>query len=298
MQKVFVIGGTTFDHIITLPALPQPIPQTIHTAPFHEAVGSTGTGKAVSLTKLDVPVKFYSCFGNDVFGEAIINYLNQQKVRFFYDIDPAGTERHVNLMDKDGNRISLFVTQSSENLTQNTEAIKEAINWADCIVLNIIGYCKQLAPLVANSNKPIWTDLHDYDGINAYHQVFINAAQFIHLSSDNLPNYKPIMQQFIDQGKKLVVCTHGKKGATALDETGQWYEQAALTNYPYVDGNGAGDSFFSGFLKGWLQQFPIQTCMQMGAVTAALTVGSQQIVAENLSYSNLLLEMEKNRYQL
>ncbi len=283
MQKVFIIGGTTFDHIVHLPQLPQPVPHTIHKAVFHEGTGSTGAGKALNMQKLGMPLQLYSVLGNDVYGKMIVEDLQQNGIDAFYDIDENGTERHVNLMDEAGNRISIFITQSSEQINHNTTAIQNAMDKADVLVLNIIAYCKNLAPMVMASGKPVWTDLHDYDGANAYHDPFIHASQYIHLSSDNLPDYKPVMQRLINEGKKLVICTHGKQGATLLTPEAEWIEQQAFTEFPLVDANGAGDAFFSGFLFGWLQQLPLQQCMKYGAVCAALCIGSKQLAAENLS---------------
>lgn len=290
MQKVLILGGTTFDHIVHLTELPEPISHTIHKAPFWEATGSTGSGKALHLTKLGVPNLLYSVLGNDSFGHQIIQYLQGQGVDLICDFDPAGTERHINIMDSKGNRISMFVTQSSEKVDFDLPKMTQYLSDATIIVLNIIGYCKQFIPLISELNKPVWTDLHDYDGINPYHQPFIDCAQFIHLSSDNLPDYRPLMERLIAQGKEIVICTHGKQGATALTKDGIWYEQPALTGFLLKDANGAGDGFFAGFLFGYLRQLPVQTCLQLGAVVAAYCITSEQLVYETLDESFLLHE--------
>lgn len=294
MQQLFIIGGTTFDHIVYLPQLPQPIPHTIHQAVFHEGTGSTGSGKALNLHRLGIPLQLYSVVGNDSYGSYIQNDLRSAGVNAFYDYDPAGTERHINLMDAEGRRISIFVTQSSEIIAYNTSLIQQAMDQADVLVLNIISYCRGFIPMVTASGKPVWTDLHDYDGSNLYHRDFIDASQYIHLSSDNLPDYKTTMQRFIDEGKQLVVCTHGKAGATLLTPSGEWMEQKAFLQYPLLDANGAGDAFFSGFLFGWMKNEPLQKCMQLGAVCAALCIGSKQLAAENLSAELLMEEWKKN----
>jgi acarbose 7IV-phosphotransferase len=296
MQKVFIIGGTTFDHIVYLPELPGKQPQTIHSAPFRETTGSTGSGKALNLTKLGVPNTLYSVLGDDVYGNKIIEHLRQSGVDFFYDIDLKGTERHINIMDAEGRRISMFITQSSETVNFSTATIESAIQQADIIVLNIIGYCRQLIPLLANGNKPVWTDLHDYDGSNPYHADFITASQYIHLSSDNLPDYLPVMERLIAAGKELVICTHASKGATLLTKDGIRIEQPALVSYPLVDANGAGDSFFAGFLYGWLKgQSPLR-CMQMGAVCAGLCIADEELASRLLSPAYLEAEMQGHGY--
>ena len=283
MKKIFVIGGTTFDHIISLADFPKPIPQTIHQAEFNETVGSTGSGKSLCFTKLKMPNKLYSVLGNDVYGRKIIDFLKSNQVDFIYDFDEKGTERHVNLMNSDGERISIFITQSCEKPKISFEKIETEITNSDVIILNIISYCKELIPLVSASEKPIWTDLHDYDEGNEYHEPFIEAADYIFLSSDNLTDYRKTMTKLIQRDKKLIVCTHGKKGSTSLDSSGIFFDLPALTSYELKDSNGAGDNYFSGFLYAFYQNKTIEECMKYGAICGAECITSEQLVSEKLN---------------
>lgn len=282
-MKILILGGTTFDHIVTLDNFPEPIPKTIHVAPFHEATGSTGAGKALCLTKLGIPNSLHSILGDDYWGHKIIDFLDLQKIDFIYDFDSAGTERHFNIMNADGGRISMFITQSSEKLKLNTPLIEEKIEEADIVVLNIIPYCKDLIPLLKKHKKTVWTDLHDYNEGNPYHESFIEASQYIFLSSDNLTDYRKTMQRLISFNKEFVVCTHGKNGATALDKHGNWVEQPALKDFKLVDANGAGDNFFSGFMYAYLKGVPIDTCLKYGSICAAYCISSKQLIYEGLS---------------
>lgn len=282
-HRIAILGGTTWDHIVYLPQLPRQEPHTIHQAGFRETVGSTGSGKALALTRLGIPNWLYSAVGNDVYGTTIRTSLEEAGVELHLVKDPAGTERHINLMDADGGRISIFVTQSSESLPHAAETLSRLLDDSTIIVLNIIAYCRDLIPLLKGRTQPVWTDLHDYDGSSAYHQDFIDAAQYIHLSSDHLPDYRPVMEALIRQGKELVICTHGKAGASLLTKAGEWLEQPALKVAELVDSNGAGDSFFAGFLYGWLNQAPLQRCLHYGAVCGAAAVTSPQLVHEKLS---------------
>lgn len=288
MKRVFIIGGTTFDHIISLPEFPKPIPQTIHQANFYETAGSTGTGKALALTKLEVPNSFYSVLGNDTFGQKIIQFLDKNKVDFFYDFDDKGTERHINLMNENGERISIFVTQSSENLEFSADLINQNIQNSEVIVLNIISYCKNFVPLLRDANKPIFTDLHDYTDSNPYHEPFIEVSDYIFLSSDNLVDYKKTMQNLIQRGKEFVVCTHGKNGSTLLTKNGEWLEEPAIKIDEIVDSNGAGDNYFSGFLFGFLQGKSLQDCMKFGSICGAMCISSKELVSDSLSSENLI----------
>ena len=293
MTPVLILGGTTYDHIVYLDQFPQPIPQTIHQARFQETTGSTGSGKALCLLKLEAESSLYSILGDDLYGKRIIEHLNGSGVDFSYDFDPAGTERHFNLMNAEGNRISMFITQSSEHPPFNRSLIKEKLDQSGMLVLNIISYCKNFIPLLEGYTKPIWTDLHDYTDNNPYHEPFIEAADTIFMSSDNLPDYKVTMQQLINRGKRLVVCTHGKGGSTALTTEGEWIHEPVLTHFTLVDSNGAGDNYFAGFLYASLQGKSIRECMRYGTLCGGLCITSAELVAEELSRELLEVLYEK-----
>ncbi len=295
MSHVLILGGTTFDHIVYLDSFPQPLPQTIHQARFQETTGSTGSGKALCLKKLGVPGTLYSLLGDDHYGKHIIKHLQDSGVDFIYDIDPAGTERHFNLMNAEGNRISIFIRTSSEHPAFNMPLIEAQLAKSELLVLNIIAYCKDLVPLLTAYEKPVWTDLHDYTDGNPYHEPFITAADTVFLSSDNLPDYKITMQRLVQTGKKLVVCTHGKQGSTALTAENEWLYEPALTGFPLVDSNGAGDNYFAGFLYAWLKGKTTRECMRYGTLCGALCVGSSQLVEENLS-EQLVEELSTKHY--
>ncbi|MNO22086.1 Pseudouridine kinase [compost metagenome] len=293
LKNVLIIGGTTYDSIISLPELPQPESQTIHYAPFHETIGSTGAGKALNLSKLNVPCVLHSIIGDDLYGQRIKDALQEGDVNFHYDLDPKGTERHVNLMDQQGNRISIFVTQSSSNPPLDLIKLEELIQQCDIVVLNIIAYTKELISLCQKHNKPVWTDLHDYDGKNSYHEDYIEAADYIFMSSDCLEDYRRVMSELHHKGKKLVVCTHGKKGATCLNEDGVWIESDIIQDYIFKDANGAGDSFFSGFLYGYLNNRSIEECLGLATICAGLSITSEELAYPNLSEDFLLQEYNK-----
>lgn len=294
MPKVLILGGTTYDSIVRLDALPEPKPQTIHYAPFHETIGSTGAGKALPLTRLEVPVTLHSIIGEDDYGRRIAETLGAAGVDFLWDPDPAGTERHINLMDKNGGRISMFITQSSSRPPLDLSRLEKLIQGSDVIVLNIIAYTKTLIEMCLQSGKPVWTDLHDYDGENPYHKEYIEAADYIFMSSDNLSDYRTVMSSLVAGGKRLVVCTHGKRGATCLTGEGEWIEMPIIDEYKLEDANGAGDSFFAGFLYGFLQGRSSLECMRLAAVSAGLCVTSQELAYPGLGRE--LLEREAARH--
>ncbi|MDP4144463.1 MAG: carbohydrate kinase family protein [Bacillota bacterium] len=294
MRKILVLGGITFDTIIHLDKFPEPKPATIHSNRSHETIGSTGAAKALCFEKLGMDVTFHGIIGNDIYGEKIKNKLSNSRINFLYDIDPLGTERHVNLMNDEGGRISIYTNPGTFDPKVDYNEMESYIEHSDYVVLNIINYCRNYIPLIKKHNQEIWCDLHDYDGVNSYHQDFLEAADYIFMSSDCLEDYKTTMQDIIAKGKKLVVCTHGKNGVSALADDGAWYHLPIANSYERKDTNGAGDNFFSGFLFAHSLGYSILQCLKFGTITAGLCITSEELVYEGLNEEVLYQEYIKH----
>ncbi|MNP26825.1 fructoselysine 6-kinase [compost metagenome] len=101
------------------------------------------------------------------------------------------------------------------------------------------------------------------------------------------------MSNLHDKGKKLVVCTHGKKGATCLSEDGVWRESNIIKDYIFKDANGAGDSFFSGFMYGYLSNKSIEECLGLATICAGLSITSEELAYPKLNEGILQQEYDK-----
>ena len=225
--------------------------------------------------------------GDDVYGHRVKKELDLPNLYFTTDIDPRGTERHVNILNSEGERISIFINPSFYEPVLDLDFFQQIIFHSDYSVINISNYCRKLLPICKALNKEIWTDLHDYDVGNPYHQDFINAADYIFLSSDNLPKYEDFMYEQVANGKKLVVCTHAKNGASALTSRGDWYDIPIIDNYEIINTNGAGDSFFSGFLYAFDKDHDTQTSMRYATINAGSCINSAGLYNPKLD-SNLI----------
>jgi sugar/nucleoside kinase (ribokinase family) len=294
MTKVFVLGAVSYNLIVYLSRFPEPRPQTIFASDFHETIGETAAGKALNLVKLGFDVSLHSLIGNDESGWKIENILQKQGIHFLRDIDPKGSERDINIMDSNGGRISIFLPTTTYEPKVDTTRIEAAISENDLIVLNISNYCRYLIPLIKKHQKEIWCDIHDYDRNNAYHQDFIDAADYIFLSSDQMPDYRNFLEELIQRGKKLAVCTRGSNGSTALTSDGQWIETPIIKDYQRVDTNGAGDAFFAGFLYAYTRGRSIRKSLQMATVVSGLCITSRELA--NPSLSPELAEAEFQKY--
>ena len=130
------------------------------------------------------------------------------------------------------------------------EKFKKIIAENDYIVLNIMNYARYLIPLAKEAGKEIWCDIHDYGGKNEYYQDFIEGADYIFMSSEVIEDYKTFMEELIKKGKKLVVCTHGKNGATAMNSSGEIVEEGIIKKYEKVCLDFPSELFVSCFSRG------------------------------------------------
>jgi sugar/nucleoside kinase (ribokinase family) len=293
MNKVFIAGGVSFDRIVQLEEFPSQEPQTIFSSSYREIVGSTGGGKALNLSRLGFDVTLHTTIGQDEPGVKIRKYMSKQPIKMIYSEDTKGTETHFNIMNSAGQRISIYTTYATFDPIIDCSVLKTEIEESDFIVLNIINYVRKLIPIAKKAKKMIWCDLHDYDGKNDHHNDFIEGADFIFMSSEKMPTYKQYMKELINRGKELVVCTHGKDGASAITKKGEEINTGIIRSYEVKDTNGAGDSFFSGFLYGFHNGFDTENCMKFGTIVAGLCISSEELFHKDLSVDYVKKEYQK-----
>ncbi len=290
-MDVFVAGGCSWDAIVYLDAFPQET-ETHFARDFQETLGSSGSGKALNLGRLGVDTRFHAMIGEDRYGEAIRERFDAEPVTFEADIDPNGTERHVNLMNDAGERISIFVVPPTQEPDIGYERLVRWVGEADALVVNPVNYTRPLLDVAEERATPVWADIHDYDGDDPYFDDFIEAADYLFLSGESIGDYGAFMRERIDAGAQLAVCTHGSDGATALTADGEWFDVPAA-EFELVDTNGAGDAFFAGYLYGHRQGLSVETNLRLGTLAGGLAVSSWELAHPELAADRLATEYER-----
>lgn len=276
-MEIFVAGPVSWNRLVHLDVLPEPRPHMVTARRWHDAVGGTSAGKALNLRRLGHDVTLATVIGADPPGERVRAVLADAGVRLLTAESAAPTERHLNLMDADGARLSVYLETSPAGATLPAEPVAAAMARASAVVLDLAGHSRSLIPAAREAGVPVWTDLHDYDGENPFHAPFAEAAAYVFVSSDRLPDHRAYLAERVARGARLAVCTHGARGATALDAEGRWYEVAAEPVAEVVDTNGAGDAFFAGFLTAYLGDGDVAAAMRAGARQGARAVRSRDL---------------------
>ncbi len=266
--------------MVYLDEFPASRPGTVFARGSREAVGSSGAGKALNLRALGADVTLWGLIGDDEWGNRIRGAIAERGIDLLAAIDPAGTMRHVNLMDAQGDRLSIFAHVGSHELTVDLDVVRDAATDADLVAVTILQHCRQFLPVLSSLDCPVWVDLHDYDGINPYHADFIDAADHLQMSSIAMDDWRSFLEARVDAGAVTAVCTHGVHGASGLSAADGWIDVPSVPVDAVVDTNGAGDAFFAGFATAWLAGEGLAAAMDHGAEVAAAAVQAPGLAPE------------------
>ena len=173
----------------------------------------------------------------------------------------------------------MFANAGSHEFAIDIDPILPAIQKADLVSVTIVNYCRQFLPLLRTLGKSVSVDIHDYDGINPHHQDFIEAANYLFMSSVRMPGWREFLEQRVASGTKIAICTQGSAGASGLTADAGWVDIPAVAEENIVDTNGAGDAFYAGFMISWLAGQGLEAAMHRGAETAAAAVQSPDLAS-------------------
>ena len=219
--KALVIGTTSWDTIIDIENFPKKA-GTYFASARRDVLGGTASGKAINLHRLGFNVTLLTKLANDDAGRKIRASLESEGINYQYIEDETSTERHTNLINKNGERISIYTDYGKFGQDFDIIAYEKSIEEADIILLDICEFVKHLFPILKKHKHKIWVDIHDFDGINPWHQEFLPFANAVFMSSDVLETEEKVKEvvRAILRDKHFVVCTHGKKGAEYFSPDG------------------------------------------------------------------------------
>lgn len=281
---VFVAGPASWNHIVQLDALPEPTPHMRFADTDWHTVGGTSAGKALHLAALGVPVALHTLLGDDAEGTRIRTLLGAALGLELLAATVAGpSERHLNLMDPHGGRVSLYLSTpaapspADAGAADIRRATSSRLQGASAAVLDLAPLSIPLLAEARAAGVPVWTDIHDYDGSASFHQPFIDAASRVFMNADKIGDPLPFARQRIAAGASLVVCTLGADGAVAVDENGEVHRVLAAPVPAIVDTNGAGDAFFAGYLAASLAGAGVPEALTAASQQAALALGTRHL---------------------
>ncbi len=287
---VLVLGGAGVDTIVYVPELPLPFADSHHVPSIESRAGQTGDFVAVGLHALGLRTHHLDMVGDDHEGELVRALHRERGIPLTEVPSPAGTKRAVNLVGPDGRRLSLYDStraRDADRLPPDTvRALAEASRH---VHVAITQPCAHALPLLLETGVSLSTDLHDWDGVNPYHEPFALAADVVFLSAAALTEPEKTMRRIAERGRaRAVVVTAGAEGAYQLVDGEVSQVPAVRPAAAVVDSNGAGDAFAAGYLFGLLTGEPPARCGLYGAIAGAHACTVPATVTHPLGRDDLL----------
>ncbi|MFI1421348.1 adenosine kinase [Streptomyces sp. NPDC020731] len=281
---VLVLGGAGVDTIVHVPELPVPLADSHMIRPgIVTRAGQSGDFVALGTSALGLRTHHLDLIGDDHEGDLVRALHRDHGIALTAVPQPYGTKRAVNLVGPDGRRLSLYdATRWAETDRLPEKTVRELAAVSRHAHVVITQPCADALPVLREAGVTISTDLHDWDGVNPYHEPFALAADLVFLSAAALTDPEPVMRRIAARGRaEAVVATAGAEGAYLLADDELTHVPAAEPPAPVVDSNGAGDAFAAAFLHGRLGGEPALHCARLGAVAGAYacTVPSTRVAA-------------------
>lgn len=275
---VLVAGPTSLNEVVALDRLPRPEPHMVTALGSLVTMGGTSAGKALHLVDAGVPTMLLTTMGDDALAAPLMDQLRAAGVTVAEVPTLGPTERHLNLMDPHGGRVSIYLNHAGAVapavLDQARATARRAMASAPAVVVDLSDLGRALIPEAKALAKEIWCDLHDFDGQSTYHRPFMDCATVVIVSRDRLASPTEFLRARHAAGATLAICTLGSDGALGVGADGDIVHVPAIETR-VVDTNGAGDAFVAGVMARAIEAGGAGH-LTGNALVAALSAGAAQ----------------------
>lgn len=290
-MDVLSIGNATVDVFVLLHKLQKfsydkfanqisfPLGEKISLDEYKLCIGGNACNIAVGLSRLGLTTSLVAEIGDDEFSQRIVRELEKEKVdqqflKKLHEDDP-----HFNIiLSYDGERTVL-----AEKNPHQVDLRVDDINPKFIYLTNFNGEWKslydKLFPISTDSligfnpdPRQISENLDDVIGyLPKIEILFLNLGEAKKIAREDNPDIKGLLNKVKQLGPKTVSITDGANGSYGIDKEGQVFQMETSGERP-VERTGAGDSYATGFIYGYLNNKNIGECMEYGAINATSVI--------------------------
>ncbi len=256
----------------------------------HQALGGNGMNVSVGLTRLGLPVTFYTYVGSDSLSANIEQTLQNEGVETIFERDSLTSSLSF-ILNVNDDRI-IF----SHHPIRNHDFSPPKDSNFDFIFLSSVGahwentYKKVLAYatqagipiLFSPGSKQLDTPIDMF--FLALHQsemLLVNTEEARVITSyfgETHSNIESLCNSLVKLGPKTLSLTDGANGAYAYHKN-QLFHIPPFPNLTKPEKTGAGDAYASGFLAGYMHTKDITEAMRWGSANAYMAM--QEVGAQN-----------------
>lgn len=283
MKNILVIGSVNMDMVITTERIPC-LGETVIGGEFRTLPGGKGGNQALAAAKLGGKVKMMCRVGNDIYGETLIQNLQEYGIETAQDCS-VQTNSGIAMITVCGGDNSIILSQgaNAEWTTEFIDANLDMIKWADILLLQFeipmetVLYAAEKAKendcvVLINPAPmlPVPSELLQYTDIFVPNQY--EAGHLLGKTIETLEEGKAAVSELFKSGIGQIIITMGADGA--LYNVGNEIRHQSIFRVPAVDTTAAGDSFIAGVCVGLCRGYSIDKAVLFATAVSAITVSS------------------------
>ena len=177
--RAFVAGPASWNTLVRLERLPESRPHMVRAQGHHQALGGTSAGKALNLAGLGCDVTLRTLVGTDDAASSIRRRLDVPGLEVLAEVADGPSEQHLNLMTDAGERLSIYLDLPVLAVEHHAARTRAALAACDVALIDLAEHSRPLLAEARALGKPVWCDLHDYDGRSGFHQDWVDAADVL-----------------------------------------------------------------------------------------------------------------------
>jgi sugar/nucleoside kinase (ribokinase family) len=305
---VIVIGELNVDLILNqIDSFPE-IGKEILASSMDLVLGSSSAIFASNLSSLGANVAFIGKIGNDIFGDLVINSLNDKGVRTDFIIRDENLKTGATVvLNYDQDRANVTHPGAMEHLSIN-EITPEILKKARHVHISSVFLQPELKKDIykifemakdvglTTSLDVQWDPEEKWDldlkKLLPYVDVFLpNEEELKNLTKED--ELQKAISKIADFGSTIII-KRGNKGSICCD-VGNQNDLPSYLNENVVDAIGAGDSFNSGFIFKYIKGNTLTDCQKFGNLTGAINTTKAGGTAAFTNYKNVM-EVAKERF--
>ena len=280
--KIVVIGSYLVALVMDVDRIPFK-GETVLARNFREAYGGKGSDMAVQAARLNAPVMFVGCIGDDDFGRAFAQLMEEEGVNtdLLFTRSELATGAGFIIKDTSGHNIitidiganQLFrpadVDQASAYMdTASVVLIQLEIPLETALYAAAVGHQNGVTVIL---NPAPAHDLrqHDLSAVDILTPNETEARVCLGLEPNDPSDDVEIAHRLLALGCRTVVMTLGERGSLIVT-AGSVTEVPAYPFANAIDSNGAGDSFNAALATGLLEGKPLPEAARFANAVAGL----------------------------
>jgi ribokinase len=301
-MSIVVFGSINMDLVVTAPRLPKP-GETLTGHSFRTVPGGKGANQAVACARLGVTTEMVGRVGGDVFGEALLENLESNRVGIKYIAQDEHTASGVAMIAVDDaaeNNIIVVPGANGKVGPLDLVQLEQALAGARVLLVQLEIPLEVVSAAVEMGHQKGVSVILDpaparqlpseiYPWVDVLTPNEIEAAALVGYPLDDRESVQQAAQTLLEWGCRRVVIKMGGQGAYAADATGGQFYPAIPVQA--VDTVAAGDAFNGAMATALCEGKSFSQAIQWGLAGGALAVtkaGAQDAMPDRVALLELL----------